>query len=359
MQQNRRRLFALVPVAALALAACSDSIGPNGNVEPLDPVTANQQAQSITESLEGNPGLASLELLETTTPFLAGSGAEVLLQAASPFSPESDGQGLRFRMERLQAAAGPYLSSAEPAVILPADLVGKWMIIDPTTGEYVVDETRSGPDNGVRFSLYAIDPVFENPILDQEIGTADFLDESSPTEDALRIVVLLFSVSDTDPVIVVFRAVGFVHDGSRTLDFDLEQRISQEERVELDYSLTARDNGITITFTAVAPGAEGVGVDFALTVSNGSGEALALTLNVSEAGISGRLSLPGDASDIIITAHGEEWTIEHENPDEPITDREEQAIRNMFHLLERIEHVVHKLLRPAHRILNVPVFLLR
>ncbi len=153
--------------------------------------------------------------------------------------------------------------------------------------------------------------------------------------------------------------MGFVHDGSRTLDFDLEQRISQEERVELDYSLTARDNGITITFTAVAPGAEGVGVDFALTVSNGSGEALALTLNVSEAGISGRLSLPGDASDIIITAHGEEWTIEHENPDEPITDREEQAIRNMFHLLERIEHVVHKLLRPAHRILNVPVFLLR
>ena len=79
---------------------------------------------------------------------------------------------------------------------------------------------------------------------------------------------------------------------------------------------------------------------------------------MSEAGIQGTLDLPDTDNDITISANGEEWIVVHEDGSE-ITEEEAQAIRNMFHLLERIEHVVRKLLRPAHRILNVPVFLLR
>ncbi len=372
MRKIQQRLRALVPMAALVLAACSDSIGPE-QVVPLDVVTANQQAQSMTQSLEANPGLPSLELLETTTPFLAGSSAGLLFSATAPFSPGADGQGLVERMQRMQAAAGPYLGSAEPAVILPADLLGVTMVYNPDTGEYEPSSLEGAPENGVRFILYAIDPVFEQPLVNNEVGHADFIDESTPSEDALRILVVIVDIDPDNPVIdyrasasvevlggvtVVFGAAGYVNDGSRRLDFDLTQRISEEERLELDYSLTAVDNGVTVEFTAMA-GPDRVGVDFSLSVSNGE-EALVLTLNVSEAGISGRLALPGETpSDIIIEANGEEWSVQHENPDEPITDQDEQAIRNMFQLLERIEHVVRKLMRPAHRILNVPVFALR
>lgn len=372
MKQANTRWLTLAPIAALALAACAESTGPGQSVEPLDAVTANQQAQSMTASMEQNPGLPSLELLESTTPFLTGTAAGALLQAASPFSPGANGAGLRERLERVRAAAGPYLSSAEPAVILPADLLGKCLVYNPQTGQYEVDESCTGaPTNGVRFILYAKDPVFERPLVDNEVGYADFIDESTPAEDALHILVYITGIDANDPVIdyrasasvqvlggvtVVFGAVGYVNDGSRRLDFDLEQQLSEQERLQLDYRLTAQDNGITLEYTATAGGLDQVGIDFTLTVSNGM-ESLVLTLNVSEAGISGVLDLPGDEpSDIIIEAHGEQWSIHHVDPEDPITDADEQAIRNMFGLLERIEHVVRKLLRPAHRILNVPIF---
>lgn len=379
MKSNRKRLFALFPLATLALSACSDSIGPVGNVEPLDAVTANQEAQSVTQTLEQHPALPSLELLEVTAPIWGGSGAALLLQATSPFSPGADGQGLRLRMERMQAAAGPYLSSANPAVIIPADLLGKCLGYNPQTGEYEVvgcADNAPAPANGVRVYLYARDPVFERPTGDP-VGHADFMDVSTPSEDALQIQVYLYSLDPTTPIIdytasasvevvggvtVVFRAFGYIDDaqGGRRLDFDLEQRISEQE-LQLNYKLTANDNGVTIAFTAYAgPNRDIDGITFTLSVWRGEDPNTGpkLTLNVSEAGISGTLDLPGTENDITILVNGEEWVILHEDGTE-ITEDEAQAIRNMFRLLDRIEHVVHKLLRPAHRVLRVPVLLLR
>ncbi len=365
----RNRLVAFVPIAALALAACSESTGPGSNAEPLDPVSANQQAQSITTSLEQNPALPSLEMLETTAPILGGSAAGQLFLSTAPFSPGANGEGLSERLQRFARTAQPYLSSAEPAVIIPADLLGKTLVYNPNTGEYEVDETLTdAPANGVRVMLYARDPVFERPIGDA-VGYADFMDVSTPSADALQIIVVLYDVNGGSPVIdytasasvevlggvtVVFRAVGSINDGlGRSLTFDLNQSISEEERIELDYDLTAEDNGVTIHFEAMA-GPTLDGVTFSLSVSNGS-EALVLSFTVNEAGINGLLDLPNTTNDISITVVGEEWVIEHTEGGE-ITEDEAQAIRQMFQLLERIEHVVRKLMRPAHRILNVPLF---
>ncbi len=369
-----RRVFkssiAFVPVVALSLSACTDAIGPDA-LEPLDAVSANQQAQSVTQSLESNPALPSLEILETTTPFLAGTAAGVLLQSAAPFNPGANGEGLAARLERVRTAAAPYLSSAEPAVILPADLLGKTMVYNAATEQYEPEDPDRGgaPANGVRFILYALDPVFKRPIVEQEVGYADFMDESTPAEDAMRIVVVMNSAPDS-PVIdyrasasvevlggvtIVFRALGFVDDGNRRLEFDLEQRISENERLELNYELESVDSGITITFTALA-GPEVDGVQLMLSVKN-EREEIKLTLTVTEAGITGQLVLPGSDNPINIQANRDEWSITHEDGSE-VTEDEKQAIRNMFQLMERIEHVVRKLMRPAHRILGVPLFAL-
>ena len=93
--------------------------------------------------------------------------------------------------ERLMSAATLDVGLASPA--LRPEALGSTYIYDPALRRYVVAPGRSGaPANGVRFILYAVNPVTHEPISAVEIGYADLLDEgvARPTGIDLRLIVV-------------------------------------------------------------------------------------------------------------------------------------------------------------------------
>lgn len=358
---THRRARLAVPallVATAALGACDNALGPV--VEQLDPVVASQRAEEIYTTMAGNPALASLAPLETASPFPA---ATAMMMATLPFAPSGDTpEWFGTRVERL-AAAAPYFSPAEPAVIFPADLLGKTLCYNPTTGQYEVCG-NDGPPNGVRFILYAIDPVFKRPMVDNPVGEALFMDESTPSADALHIIVKLgetpvidylatATVKAANGGTVVFGATGFIDDGSKRLTFELHQEISELAGVSFNYYLAIEGTDASVELSARAQPGQGVHIE--LTVREGRGS-VQLVLDASETQLSGSVTLNGATEPaIVISGTPEEPVFTH--PDgSPITEEEARALHQLFRLVDKLSEVVHALLRPAHRILNVPVF---
>lgn len=365
IHRHRRARRATVPallLAVLAFAGCDSALGPV--VESLDPVAASQRAEEIYTTMAGNPALESMGILETALPLPA---AAALMSATSPFAPSlDDGAWFGSRVQRL-AAAAPYFSAAEPAVIFPADLLGKTLVYNPTTGKYEVDPSATdAPPNGLRVILYAIDPVFKQPLTDTPVGFVDFMDESSPAADALHIIVTInnrvvidylatASVEAADGGTVVFGAKGFVDNGTKRLGFELSQRFSELAGVSFDYLLEASSDDASVRLAAVGRPQEPAQIE--LTVRHGRGTVV-LVLSVSDLGLSGSVTL-NDATEpaIIISGTPEEPIFTHPD-DTPITEQEARALHELFHMVDKMSRVVHALLRPAHRILNVPVFAL-
>jgi hypothetical protein len=292
--------------------------------------------------------------------------AVTLLRSTLPFDPSGTEQpGLRQRMSRL-AVAAPSFAAAEPAVLIPADLLGKTLVWDPDANRYVVDESRTGaPATGFRIILYALDPLTHEPLVDLELGYVDFIDESAPGVEALRIVVVLngeevinyrasASVEVLNPA-VSFGAEGHITKDGKSVEFDLSQKIYlEEERVEFTYDLTAIADGTTIEFDAVGSGRSAT-VD--LVVMDGVNT---FTMHIEigpDGGLTGSVDLPDPLVDITIGGTVEEPIFTPTVEGTEITEAEEEALHNLFSLVDRLERVVRKLLRPAHRLLNVPLYI--
>lgn len=126
------------------------------------------------------------------------------------------------------------IAAAEPGVArvprLPSEIRGTTLVLDPETLRYVPDPERSGaPENGVRFILYPVNPVTQQPVLDAEIGYADLIDEGEELPDgiALRLEVVSGDVAYLDYRVSAggtetsgsLTAAGFITDGQakRTL----------------------------------------------------------------------------------------------------------------------------------------------
>jgi hypothetical protein len=183
-------------------------------------------------------------------------------------------------------------SFAEP--IFPSNLLGVTFVWNGTS--YVPDDALTGaPENGVRFLVYAINPVTRLPVEPLvEVGFLDLTDDSSPSSTRLGILLvdttgaedvdlvdyfidISFTSTETATTIVL-AALGFVSDGVETLEFDLDQTFSFEEAgggsLGVDYDFSAQNLGVTLSFDAFAtfdPETEDAsGLTAALTVSDGT-----------------------------------------------------------------------------------------
>ena len=138
--------------------------------------------------------------------------------------------------------------SASSAAI-PAEFLGKTFIY--SGGSYVVSAQTGAPANGVRFRLYAIDPVTLLPAVPlNQTGYVDLIDLSSGATSAARVIVvsgtttyLDYRVSATAPAsdgrVTV---LGFITDGATELTFNL--------RATLTF-----DAGLTLTTRSMCPSA--------------------------------------------------------------------------------------------------------
>src|SRR5881296_789536 len=178
---HRSALAPLAPALALALlvAACGgDSTGP-GPMKPSDPLATAANIQGLDATFT-SPAFQSFAFASTYSP--AGlspvAALRTVLRAAGPALGAR--RALSPTESRLAATAlhavlvAPSGGMSTP--ILPPAYLGKTFerTTDPVSGStaYYPTDRAGAPAKGVRFVLYALDPVY--PILPlQEIGYAD------------------------------------------------------------------------------------------------------------------------------------------------------------------------------------------
>jgi hypothetical protein len=168
--------------------------------------------------------------------------------------------------------------------VFPSDILGNTYVYNVDTQQYEADPTQTeAPANGVRFILYAVDPIIGQVLTPlQEIGTLDLTDESTPSADVVRLLAVvngttyldyLASASRTSTGTATLNALGFVANGVAQVDFDLTFAASASG-IAADYLLSANDNSIHLVASLAAAGS----VTATVTISDGTNAvALAFT----------------------------------------------------------------------------------
>lgn len=183
------RAFAVLGIALAA--GCSDSTSSNGPGTLVDPA-ATTAALASFDSAFGSATLASFTTLSAfITPTAALSRAGQLLEATRPAPSEAGASpeaGVVRRLSGLRALAASPLNPQ--GLLIPDTLYASIFTWDSTSAAYTRSQTTGGPATGVRFILYAINPLTGTVAFPlTPVGQLDLLDESSTTTAQLQIIV--------------------------------------------------------------------------------------------------------------------------------------------------------------------------
>lgn len=235
MSTQRWSMRAALVLCTLAATGCGTdrSTGPEDVRLDAQLLSADVAA---TDHAMRPPVLASFGALSgrfdlgpTTTVAIAGS--RELLSARDDLTIASSKRLALTAAERLMSASRFDVTLASPA-LRPGSL-GTTYIYDPATQRYVAALGRTGaPPDGVRFILYALNPVTREPIVSVEVGHADLIDEGAarPTGLGLRLIVVSEGTTYLDYRVALegsatagsLAVTGFLTDGETRLDFDIE-----------------------------------------------------------------------------------------------------------------------------------------
>ncbi len=219
-----------VVVFALTLSvfsACDDAAGP----EDVDPVQTSSTVDSaVSQYITTNPALQNLDVLGQAMGAALNAPNAVLLKPQSGFgSFRQLGTDIGEAVRDAQLRRG---SSGASLMAIPVGLLGKTLVYNVNNGKYEIDPARTdAPANGVRFAMYAVDPLLGQPVEPlNEIGYFDIIDTSDfPTVSVSLIAVvgtetlLSYSVTGTfsETASSSINVTGFISDGINQLDFTI------------------------------------------------------------------------------------------------------------------------------------------
>lgn len=173
-------------------AACTDSIGPKSLADPQ--VTTAQLAS--LDMLFDTAVLESFSALSPDIgPTLAAPAFSKSLALATAANPLSEHTALRPYVGRIESARRmsqfvPSLSGTAATAIFPPEVVGKTFEWNTTNFAYEPTARTGAPATGVRFILYAVNPLTgfpADPLV--EVGYVDLKDESSGSTSTLHVTV--------------------------------------------------------------------------------------------------------------------------------------------------------------------------
>ena len=277
VSHSARLSLATAVLVAMGLAACSHDQGPsqfNPNGVTADLTTAENAFDSpISASFNATGGA-----IATT---LGGAAAAVVSPKAALLHPAS-AQLYARAVTRLLPRTSRISASV---AAIPTDLLGTTFVWDVNNHVYVVSDLSGAPAKGVRFILYAVNPVTSQPVepLD-DLGYVDIIDVSSASQVGTHVLVYAGGVTYLDYTIrgtgtATSGAVsvnGFASNGVDRVNYNLQNTIAQSSNgmvLTLDYSLAVPTRelsiGYTATFGNIAPDQVAVTLDFTVSGRNG------------------------------------------------------------------------------------------
>jgi hypothetical protein len=350
-------------VAIAVAGGCSDDpVGPEGGSE-FDAAAVDADLNALGEVFQ-TPAWQSFEALSLRFSLGGATPAVVPVSGGTEraeFVGAALGSDATFRAARQLAAA----VSATP--VISEEARGTTFVIDPATGEYTPDPTRSGaPSNGVRFVLYGVNPITGEPLLDQEIGYADLVDEGDTTDGvALRLTVVSggetyvdYSVRmEGDDSSRTIEVDGYIRDAENRLDFqlDITGTSSPEATFDLDVELeiASRDFEVDVSVSGMEADGSGSG-EIEVFVRYGD-ESIEVDVTGSDEEISAEFRVNGE---LFATATGDP-----ENPEilgaggEPLTAEELQVLGHILEMVEDLFEFFGELLVPAAAIIILGIVL--
>ncbi len=178
--------------ALIAVAACAETSAPR-SAPPIDPVAASASLSAVRHAL-GVPAVRSFTL------FAPGLGpTQSLIAATSPYTSSAR------RALRLRELAPVLSAGASTISLIPDTLRGAVFRWDSASSAYYRAASTGGPDDGVRYVLYAVTDGGQIAYPLVEVGYADLRDESTETSARLHIIVhdVAGAVTCVDYVIAV------------------------------------------------------------------------------------------------------------------------------------------------------------
>lgn len=271
------RSMTAAALAAALLAGCGDDDDPSD----FDPAGMSSDIESIGAVLEDDVAGAYLNLVDDMSIAISGGGA-VLRGSALSIRVAAQPRPAAATVGALFGPIGEELSASRAsrglsAVRIPNELLGTTFEWNTETGEYEASAAAGAPANGVRFILYAVNPVTGEIALPlNEVGHVDLVDGSTATTEALRVQVVSGSTtyidygvaltpSETTDLVVVD---GFITDGDERLNFDLRTTFGAGT-FALDYELELEDRDLILDYTVDVSTTT---VDLAFVVRSPNGE---------------------------------------------------------------------------------------
>ena len=217
--------------AALLASACGDSTAPLPQLSNPQQLAADLQTVAAVLQVPALQSFGALDSVPGSPLESAPAGALLAAARVAPFAQAP----ARLRAMKLAASA---LSSVSTAGVIPPEIQGKTFVWDASAHHYVVG-ADAGPTNGIRITLYAIDPitrqVVENPLT--AVGYLDLLDTSAGTTNRVEVIVTGGTPSSPGPTYADYTisatvtgspatafsasAAGHVSDGTHRLDFQV------------------------------------------------------------------------------------------------------------------------------------------
>ena len=251
-QYAKRSLAAL---ALSAMVACGgDSTAPDA---PFDPNGTSSDIAALQSSFD-SPATAGFDaasgaiadVLEFSP---AGAAVRVMPTRALVAGGKPDAGHYAATVAKAYRRPGGSIAAYSTAAAIPAEYLGVTFTYNAETDQYQASELSGAPENGVRFLVYATNPIsgmIIEPVV--EVGYADIVVTESATAASVRIELVSAGVTYLDYTVGIaggtssatVSVTGFVSNGDDRVDFDLDTQITAEPlTLTVDYALIVPTRG--------------------------------------------------------------------------------------------------------------------
>ena len=302
-QYARRSLAA--GVLSLALAACSKDHGPS----EFNPQGTSADMAAAQGAFVSGPASSFAAVANDISAVLGGSPVVASSAALAMTRPSAASVRYARQLASLVPKGGRGIQASAAAV--PASYLGATFVWDETTHGYVQSDLAGAPSTGVRFLLYAVDPVTGQVVEPAvEVGYVDIIDQSTSTATSFRVKVVEGSIVYLDYTVAASGGVsgalvtvsGFASNGTTLANFTLKNTISENAGglvLSLDYDLNLPSRGVALNWTA--------------TFANISDTQVVVTLDLGISGPNGQVRVVGTYG----AGQGERRYVRHGHADRP------------------------------------------
>lgn len=251
--------YAMRPLAALALVGLMTGCGGGDNTAPdapFDPAGTNSDLGAIEATFESD-AMYGFQSAASAISSTLGETAAAMAVRAAPTKALATGQTgarkYRGAVARVYDQPTVGMSPVSPRAAILEEHLGVTFTRNPETLAYEPSDRTGAPSNGVRFIVYAVNPISGQPVTPlNEVGYADIEVSGSDAAGSVRVELVSGGVTYLDYTVGVtvndsetagsITVAGFVTNGEDRVNFDLDLHLTQQA-VTLEYTITVPTRG--------------------------------------------------------------------------------------------------------------------